>query len=81
MRVKTIKQGNSIIIPIPNKFNIPEGTEFDLQISTDGTIVLRPIQQELPKIWQDNPKDIKRFNDEIGSQDDQMNYGRKNTEV
>lgn len=79
MFVKTWRQSNAIVIPIPDELNIPEGTEFDIQISADGTITLRPIQQELPKIWQDNPKDIKRFNDEIGGQDDLTNYGRENT--
>ena len=49
MTVKTSRQGNSIVIPIPVSFNIGENVEYQPSIDKNGVIRLTPVNQNIFK--------------------------------
>jgi|UPI00080B07F4 hypothetical protein len=64
MTVKTQRQGDSILIPVPATFNIGENVEYQPTIDKNGVITLIPIKRH---IFDSNPdydlrKDIKGEN-------------------
>ncbi|HGK5877655.1 TPA: hypothetical protein ACJ3D8_002040 [Streptococcus agalactiae] len=50
--VKTIQIGDDIYLPIPDQFGIQEGQEFNLYQSSDGTLVLSPLDSKLSADYQ-----------------------------
>ncbi|WP_034542295.1 type II toxin-antitoxin system PemI/MazE family antitoxin [Companilactobacillus nodensis] len=40
--MKTIKQDKSVILRIPEQFNIPENIEYTLMKESDGTLIFKP---------------------------------------
>lgn len=80
MTVHTYKQGNDLVITIPSEFKVKENRDYQPGILPDGTIRFIPKDSPFPDIWNDDPKDIAAFNQEIGSFDDGANYGRENVE-
>ncbi|MDD9138781.1 hypothetical protein H7198_04075 [Fructobacillus sp. CRL 2054] len=77
MTVHTYKQGNDLVITIPSEFKVKENRDYQAEILPDGTIKFIPKDSSFPDIWNDDPKDIAAFNQEIGSFDDGVNYGRE----
>lgn len=49
MTLKTSRQGNSIMIPIPVSFNIGENVEYQPSIDKNGVIRLTPVNQTIFK--------------------------------
>lgn len=49
MTLKTSRQGNSIMIPIPVSFNIGENVEYQPSIDKNGVIRLTPVNQTILK--------------------------------
>ncbi|MFC4760591.1 hypothetical protein [Fructobacillus durionis] len=80
MTVHTYRQGNEIVITIPAEFKVEANKDYQPTILPDGTIKFIPEDSPFPDIWNDDPKDIAAFNQEIGSLDDGANYGRENVE-
>ncbi len=79
MKVKSRKQGTSLVLTIPSQYHIKEHQDFEVKQLSDGSLLFRPVDNHTyPPIWEDDPKDIYLFNEEMGSYDDGGNYGREN---
>jgi len=53
--VKTIKQGNSVTIPVPKSLNIPPGKEFIVVKEDDGAFMYLPKEENIFKeAYKDN---------------------------
>ena len=78
--IKSRKQGTSIVLTVPAEFKVDVNEQYDAKKLPDGTLQFVPVQKKFPEIWKDDPKDIMAFNEEIGSYDDGIEYGRENIE-
>lgn len=48
--MKARKQGNTLVLSIPKRFNVTEGTEFMSMQGADGSLIYTP---KAPNIYQD----------------------------
>jgi DNA-damage-inducible protein J len=54
---------------------------FLVQITKTNELPFVPTgDSKYPDIWNDDPEEIKKFNDEIGLMDDGANFGRENAD-
>ncbi|HAT54768.1 MAG TPA: hypothetical protein DCW31_05945 [Lactobacillus sp.] len=61
MIIKSRKVGNSITVTIPKKLNVPENTEFEPSVDSDGNIFLKRV----PELTEERVKDIHQFMDQF----------------
>ncbi|RXT58586.1 type II toxin-antitoxin system PemI/MazE family antitoxin [Lacticaseibacillus chiayiensis] len=76
MTVKTQRQGDTIVIPIPDSFNIGEDAEYQAMIDENGVIRLIPVRQN---IFESMPKyDLRKAIDEERIGDNGSPIGNEN---
>ncbi|AKP64606.1 hypothetical protein [Levilactobacillus koreensis] len=51
MVVKSKRQGNSTILPIPKYIKVPVNTEFEVYQDDDGNIVYTPVSKRPHDLW------------------------------
>ncbi|MDE3315757.1 type II toxin-antitoxin system PemI/MazE family antitoxin [Lacticaseibacillus zeae] len=74
--VKTQRQGNTIMVPIPTAFNISENAEYQPTIDKNGVITLVPIKRH---IFESNPDyDLRKDIEEEKIGDNGPAVGREN---
>lgn len=76
MKVKTRKQGNSLMVTIPSSFEIPENAEYTPVMDENGIISFIPVHQNLFK--KDPSYDVKAAMDEMGIGDYGQSIGKEN---
>ncbi|GEO74357.1 hypothetical protein LNA02_10550 [Levilactobacillus namurensis] len=76
MKVKTRKQGNSLMVTIPSSFEIPENAEYTPVMDENGIISFIPVHQNLFK--KDPSYDVKAAMDEMGIGDHGQSIGKEN---
>ena len=76
MKVKTRKQGNSLMVTIPSSFEIPENAEYTPVMDENGIISFIPVHQNLFK--KDPSYDVKAAMDEMGIGDHGQFIGKEN---
>lgn len=53
MVIKARKQGNSVVLTVPKKINVPVNTEFKVVQQKNGDIVYKPVNKEKYDLWSD----------------------------